>query len=94
LIAVALLAACSDEPAPPPAAEAPPAAAAPAPAATSAAAPQQQQAPADKADIAAAEVTEPDPNAADPCDLSGYDMSKMTVSQHEDLVKACERSKQ
>ena len=87
LFTVALLAACSDDAAPPePSAAAPtaPAAQAPAPAA-------------EQADIASAEVTEPQEaseQASDPCDLSGYDMSKMTVELHENLVKACDRSKQ
>lgn len=78
LITLALLSACSDDP-PAPQSSAPPPAA---PAAT---------APAEKADMAAAEAAEPQ---VDPCDLSGHDMSKMTADMHQDLVEACERSKQ
>jgi hypothetical protein len=81
LITLALLAACSDD-SQPQASASPPAAQA-----ASAKAP----APAEPADVAAAEAAEP---AVDPCDLSGYDMSKMTVDLHEDLVKACNQSKQ
>jgi hypothetical protein len=45
------------------------------------------------ADMAASEA-EPRQPVADVCDLKGYDMSKMTVDQHEELVKQCQRSKQ
>lgn len=87
-MALALLAACSEQ-APP---EAPQTAAAlpaamqgQAPTAPKQAAPQQ-------ADLAAAEAAAP--AASDPCDLSGYDMSQMTAELHERLVEACSRSKQ
>jgi hypothetical protein len=85
LIAVALIGACSDDSPPPEEAAPPPAAQ------QQQQQQQQQQAATEKADVAAAEVTEP---AADPCDLSGFDMSKMTVSQHEQMVKLCNDSKQ
>ena len=85
LIALAL-AACSDDKPAEQAAAAPPEVANPAPVAQQAA-PQQ-------ADMAAAETAEQKQSARDPCDLSGYDMSKMTVELHEQLVKECERSKQ
>jgi len=78
LIAVALLAACSED-VTPTQAQAPTVAPPPTPAAAPA-----------KGDAAAAEMAEP----ADPCDLSGYDMSKMTADHHEQLVKACADSKQ
>ena len=80
LITLALLSACGDGA--PPESSTPPIAQAAAPA---------KPAPAEKADMAAAEAAEP---AVDPCDLSGYDMSKMTVELHEQLVEACQRSKQ
>ena len=53
----------------------------------------EQTAATETADAAAAEVTEPEV-AVDPCDLSGYDMTKMTVDLHEELAKACMRSRQ
>jgi hypothetical protein len=80
LIAVTLLAACSDDVSPT-LAQASPAAPPPAPAAT------------EKGDVAAAEVVEPADAGPDPCDLSGYDMSQMTVERHEELVKICQQSK-
>ena len=89
LIAATLLAACSDDVSPT-LAQAAPAAPPPAPAAT------------EKGDVAAAEVvqpadaakgTYPDETPSDPCDLSGYDMSQMTVERHEQLVKLCQQSK-
>jgi hypothetical protein len=80
LITLALLASCSDE-------SQPQASASP-PVAQSA---KAKQPPPEKADVAAAEAAEQE---VDPCDLSGYDMSKMTVDLHEDLVKACNASKQ
>ena len=90
VIAATLLAACSED-AQPPQAAAPSPQAAPPPAA-------EQQATTEEADVAAAEVEDPndtaEDNATDPCDLSGYDMSKMTVDQHEQLVKLCNQSKQ
>jgi len=82
LIAVTLLAACSDDVSPT-LAQAPPAAT-------------------EKGDVAAAEVVKPSDAAKggattdtppDPCDLSGYDMSQMTVERHEELVKICQQSK-
>jgi hypothetical protein len=86
LIAAALLAACSEDSPPTQAAATPP----PAPP------PAEQAAAPEQGDVAAVEVEEPaaDPNATDPCDLKGYDMSKMTVDQHEQLVKLCNESKQ
>jgi hypothetical protein len=92
LIAVALLAACSqDEPAQQ--AAAPPAQAAPPAPGQPQQAPQPQEAAAETADVAVAEVEEPR-DGLDPCDLRGYDMSKMTVEQHEQLVKLCAKSKE
>lgn len=85
-IAFALLAACSDDEPAQQSSETPPAVAEQTPA-------SPQPAP-EQADMAASEITEPAQPASDPCDLSGYDMSKMTVDQHEELVKICERSKQ
>lgn len=86
VIALALMAACSEDEPPSQAAATPSQAAPPADA-------QRQQPATATADMAAAEATGPD-NAADPCDLRGYDMSKMTVQQHEELVKLCNESKQ
>jgi hypothetical protein len=83
---LALLAACSDE--------APPQQSAAPPEQTAQAAAPQEGAPAEKADMAAAEVTEQTEKPVDPCDLSGYDMNKMTVPEHEELVKICAKSKQ
>jgi len=83
LIAVTLLAACSDEVSPT-LAQAPPAAAPPIPAAPAAT---------EKGDVAAAEVVDPADAGPDPCDLSGYDMKQMTVERHEELVKICQQSK-
>lgn len=88
-VAVVLVAACSDDHPPPQAGATPQTTPPPA------AAPNQALQPAattEKADVAAAEVE--DPNATDPCDLSGYDMSKMTVELHEQLVEACQKSKE
>jgi hypothetical protein len=84
---VLLAASCSDDPQPPPVAAKPATPVAQAPAATPATAPGP--APAEQGDVAAAEVVE-----SDPCDLSGYDLSKMTVDMHENLVKRCEMSKE
>ena len=86
LLAAVLLAACSGDQPEPQSAATPPAVAQPAPAAG-------QPAP-EQADMAASEIAEPQQPAHDPCDLRGYDMSKMTAEQHERLVAACERSKQ
>ena len=86
LIAVVLLAACSGDKPDQQSAATPPAVAKQTPA-------SEQPAP-EQADMAASEIAEPEESASDPCDLSGYDMSKMTVEQHEELVKVCERSKQ
>jgi hypothetical protein len=93
LIACALLAACSDsddEPAQESSAT-PPAVAQQAPASPQ---PAPEQADPEQADLAANEAEEQQQPATDPCDLSGYDMSKMTVEQHEELVKRCAESKQ
>ena len=88
-IAVALSVACSDDH-PPPQAGATPQTTPPPPAAPGQA--LQQAGATEQADVATAEVA--DPEAADPCDLSGYDMSQMTVDLHERLVEACQRSKE
>jgi hypothetical protein len=82
VIPLTLLAACSDDlppPPPPPVAQAP---------ATPATAPPEQ------ADVAAAEVVESAEAQPNPCDLSGYDLSKMTVDMHENLVKRCDMWKE
>jgi hypothetical protein len=88
LIALALLAACSDGK-PPPTSVANP---------TPSLADQKDAVPPkpapEQADMAATEMAEPKTPVVDVCDLTGYDMSKMTVDQHEELVKRCARSKQ
>ena len=54
--------------------------------------PAPRQAPA-QAEMAAFEAGSKQ-SPVDPCDLHGYDMSKMTADQHEELVKLCQKSKQ
>lgn len=89
VIAAILVAACSDDH-PPPQAGATPQTTPPPPAAPGQA--LQQAGATEKADVAAAEVE--DSQATDPCDLRGYDMNKMTVELHEQLVERCQASKQ
>lgn len=86
LVAAVLLAACSED--------MPSDNAVITPAATPPGAPEAQKkedtaaAPAEKADMAAAEASESS-GTPNPCDLSGYDMNHMTVDMHEELVKSC-----
>lgn len=81
LIAVALMAACSED-------------VTTTQAQSTAAPPPAPAAATEQGDVAAAEVVEPTETNPDPCDLRGYDMSKMTADRHEELVKLCQQSKQ